>query len=122
VIKVGNGPDVSQNLMAAQNADKIGSTWLSAINSIKVFLNVDSFDQAAINQFRVPSVRDLASYDYLVFGGRWGLTVPFNQLSKIFGPRLILWETSIVLLLTLLSLVLIFFVTHICSQLCFQQA
>ena len=109
VIKVGNGPDVSQNLMAAQNADKIGSTWFSAIDSIKKFLNVDSFDQAAINQFRVPSVRDLASYDYLVFGGRWGLTVPFNQLSKIFGPQLILWETSIVLLFTLLSLVLIFF-------------
>jgi len=109
IIKVGAGPDVSQNLMAAQNADQIGSTWFSAIKSIKEFLNVDSFDQAAINQFRVPSVRDLASYDYLVFGGRWGLTVPFNQLSKIFSPQLILWETSIVLLLTLLSLALIFF-------------
>jgi hypothetical protein len=109
IIKVGSGPDVSQNLMAAQNADKIGTTWFSAINSIKTFLNVDSFDQAAINQFRVPSVRDIASYDYLVFGGRWGLTVPFNQLSKILGPQLILWETSIVLLFTLLSLVLIFF-------------
>jgi hypothetical protein len=109
IIKVGSGPDVSQNLMAAQNADKIGTTWFSAINSLKTFLNVDSFDQAAINQFRVPSVRDIASYDYLVFGGRWGLTVPFNQLSKILGPQLILWETSIVLLFTLLSLVLIFF-------------
>jgi len=109
IIKVGSGPDVSQNLMAAQNADQIGSTWFSSINTIKKFLDVDSFDQAAINQFRVPSVRDIASYDYLVFGGRWGLTVPFNQLSKILGPQLILWETSIVLLFTLLSLVLIFF-------------
>jgi hypothetical protein len=110
VIKVGNGPDVSQNLMAAQNADKVGSTWFSALNSIKNFLNANSFEQAALDQFRVPSVKDVASYDYLVFGSRWGLTVPFNQLSKLLGPQLILWETSIVLLLTLFSLALIFFV------------
>jgi len=109
VIKVGTGPDVSQNLMAAQSADKIGSTWFNAVNSIKNFLHVSSYDQAALNQFRVPSVRDVASYDYLVFGGRWGLTVPFNQISKVLGARSILWETSIVLLLTLTSFSIIFF-------------
>ena len=108
-IKVGIGSDVSQNLMAAQNADNVGSTWFQALGTLKNFLNVDSFEQAAMNQFRVPSVSDVASYDYLVFGSRWGLTVPFNQLTKILGPQLVLRETSIVLLLSLLSLSIIFF-------------
>jgi len=108
-IKVGTGPDVSQNLMAAQSADSVGSTWFEALKSLQNFLNVDSFEQAAMNQFRVPSVSDVASYDYLVFGSRWGLTVPFNQLTKLFGPELILRETSIVLLLSLLSCSLVFY-------------
>jgi hypothetical protein len=109
IIKVGIGPDVSQNLMAAQNAEKVGSTWFEALTSIKKFLGVDSFDQAAMNQFRVPSVKDVASYDYLVFGGRWGVTIPFNQVSKILGPQSVIWETSIILCLALVSIAIIFF-------------
>ena len=109
IIKVGIGPDVSQNLMAAQNADKVGSNWFEALTSIKRFLGVDSFDQAAMNQFRVPSVKDVASYDYLVFGGRWGVTIPFNQVSKILGPQSVIWETSIILCLALVSIAVIFF-------------
>jgi hypothetical protein len=95
--------------MAAQSADSVGSTWFEALKSLQNFLNVDSFEQAAMNQFRVPSVSDVASYDYLVFGSRWGLTVPFNQLTKLFGPELILRETSIVLLLSLFSCSLVFY-------------
>lgn len=108
-LRVGNGPDVSQNLMAAQNAGEVNQTWFSAVSSIKKFLQVENYDQAALNQFRFPSVRDVASNDYLVFGGRWGLTVPFNQINKLFGPHSILWETSIVLSFSLLSLSIIFF-------------
>ncbi len=108
-LRVGNGPDVSQNLMAAQNAGEVDQTWFSAVSSIKKFLQVESYDQAALNQFRFPSVRDVASNDYLVFGGRWGLTVPFNQITRFFGPHSILWETAIVLTFSLLSLSIIFF-------------
>jgi hypothetical protein len=108
--RVGLGPDVSQNLMAAQNASGVDQTWFSSINSIKKFLQVDNYEQAALNQFRFPSVRDVASNDYLVFGGRWGLTVPFSQIIKLLGPRSVLWETSIVLTLSLISFSVIFFV------------
>jgi hypothetical protein len=109
-LRVGPGPDVSQNLMAAQNASGVDQTWFSSINSIKKFLQVDNYEQAALNQFRFPSVRDVASNDYLVFGGRWGLTVPFSQIIKLLGPRSVLWETSIVLTLSLISFSVIFFV------------
>ena len=109
-LRVGLGPDVSQNLMAAQNASGVDQTWFSSINSIKKFLQVDNYEQAALNQFRFPSVRDVASNDYLVFGGRWGLTVPFSQIIKLLGPRSVLWETSIVLTLSLISFSAIFFV------------
>ena len=107
-LRVGLGPDVSQNLMAAQNAGG-HNTWFNAITSIKNFLQVGSYEQAALDQFRYPSVRDVASNDYLVFGGRWGLTVPFNQITRLFGPHSILWETAIVLTFSLLSLSIILF-------------
>ena len=109
MIQSGMGPDTSQNLMAGLNADKLGNTWFESFNSIKQFLNVTNFNDAALNLFRIPSSSDLAVYDYLVFGGRWGLTVPANQISKIVGPKFIFWENSIVLLLSLISFSIVFF-------------
>ena len=109
IIKVGEGPDVAQNLLAAQSANKFGNTWVQSLSSLKDILNVDSFNQAVINLFRVPSTTGVAVYDYLVFGVRWGLTVPFNQIIRIFGGPAVIWETGVILLLSLISFSIIFF-------------
>jgi hypothetical protein len=109
IIKVGEGPDVAQNLLAAKSADKFGSTWLQSLNSLKEILNVDSFNQAVFNLFRVPSTTGVAVYDYLVFGVRWGLTVPYNQVIRIFGESAVMWETGLILLLSLMSFSVFFF-------------
>jgi hypothetical protein len=109
IIKVGEGPDVAQNLLAAQSADKFGNTWIQSLNSLKDVLSVDSFNQAVLNLFRVPSTTGVAVYDYLVFGVRWGLTVPFNQVIRIFGGPAVIWETGVILLLSLISFSVIFF-------------
>ena len=39
-LKVGLGPDVGQNLMAAQEISNNGSTWFSSLNSIKAFTDL----------------------------------------------------------------------------------
>lgn len=68
IIKSGLGPDVSQNLMAAQVANKLGSTWSTSSNNLINTLGVSDIHQAAINIFRAPSFKEVAGYDYLVYG------------------------------------------------------
>jgi hypothetical protein len=76
IIHSGIGPDVSQNLLAAFNAKNIGSTWIEASNNLMNKLGANNLNDAALDFFRQPSISDIASYDYLIEGGRWGLTVP----------------------------------------------
>ena len=105
----GNGPDVTQNLMAAQSANSIGSTWGQAAKNLTQTLDAPNMYQAAVDLFQVPNFHDVAGFDYLVFGGRWGLTIPYNQILKIFGPQAVLWETGFVLITSLICLSLIVF-------------
>ena len=103
------GPDVSQNLLAATIAPTLGNTWSDASNGLIKSLNVNNLDEAAIKLFEIPSYVHLAGYDYLVFGVRWGLTVPFSQILKIIGPQSIMLEIGSVLVLTILSTLIISF-------------
>jgi len=105
----GIGPDVSQNLLAAHIAPTLGNTWFDASNRLIESLNVSNLNEAAIKMFEIPSFVHLAGYDYLVFGIRWGLTVPFSQILKIFGPQTIMLEIGSVLVVTLLATLIIGF-------------
>jgi hypothetical protein len=105
----GAGPDVPQNLLAAKYASDLGSTWFAALDNVFKGLNVETFDDATFKMFEFPSYSSLAVMDYLVFGVRWGLTIPFNQLLRIFGPQLIWSEVGIVLVITIFSLLLLSF-------------
>lgn len=109
VIKVGEGPDVPQNIMAAQSAQDIGDTWLESRSRIQNTLGVNTFEDSARELFKIPNAAELAAYDYLLFGVRWGLTVPYSQINRIFGPENALLEVGTVLLVSLLSLAIIFF-------------
>ena len=114
IIHSGVGPDVSQNLLAAFNSQNIGSTWLEASRNLMNMLNANDLNQAAFDFFRQPSIVDTASYDYLVYGGRWGLTIPYGQIIRLFGPQAVMWEIGTILFVTLFSsLVVVFGITRI---------
>jgi len=103
------GPDVSQNLLASSNAQNLGNTWFESSRNLIDSLGVNNLNQAAEKLFDIPSFVNLAGYDYLVFGVRWGLTVPFNQLIRLLGPQTVFLEIASVLTLTLFTTLLIGF-------------
>jgi len=105
----GVGPDVSQNLLASYIAPSLGTTWFEASNKLITTLSADNLYDGAVKLFDIPSFVQLAGYDYLVFGSRWGLTVPFSQIIDIFGPHNLMLEIGTVLLTTLLSILIISF-------------
>jgi len=104
IIRAGDGPDTSQNLMTALSARTLGNTWWSQANNVNSFFGYDSIRQTAFDIFRYPSFRDQAGFDYLVLGTRWGLSVPYSQILRIFGDRAVIWETGVVLLVALIAL------------------
>lgn len=109
IIFSGGGPDVAQNLIAGMYANELGQTWSSAKNNFMTQLGSDNFRQATIDMFKLPSHADLAVVDYLVLGGRWALTVPMNQIIRIFGPQTIFLEIGSVLVITFVSLMIVLF-------------
>ena len=114
IIHSGVGPDVSQNLLAAFNSQNIGNTWIEASRNLMNMFNANNLNQAAFDFFRQPSFVDVASYDYLIYGGRWGLTVPYGQIIRLFGPQAVMWEIGTILFVTIFSsLVVVFGVTRI---------
>ena len=103
----GKGPDVIQNLMAAQSTTSIGETWGQSAKNLQQILSASNMQQVGQELFRVPNFNQVAGFDYLVFGGRWGLTVPASQILRFFGPQAILWEIGLVLLSSLICLSII---------------
>lgn len=108
-INAGNGPDTSQNLMAAQSARTLGGTWHEQGQQLKDRLDADTLRESIQSVFTLPSFRDQAGFDYLVFGTRWSLTIFYSQVLRFFGDGAILWETGFVLLVSLLSTAIISF-------------
>ncbi|MEI7541060.1 MAG: hypothetical protein WCJ89_06245 [Actinomycetes bacterium] len=104
IVRAGSGPDTSQNLMAAISARSLGSTWWSQADNVKTYLGYSSLRDSVYDMFRYPSFRGQAGFDYMVLGSRWGLSVPYSQIIRFFGPQASLWEPGVVLLVALLTL------------------
>jgi hypothetical protein len=105
----GDGPDTSQNLMTALSARTLGGTWSEQADKINTFFGHDSLRQSVYDLYRFPSFREQAGFDYLVYGTRWGLSVPYSQVLRFFGDKAILWETGIVITTSLFVLGLMVF-------------
>jgi hypothetical protein len=108
-LAAGDGPDTSQNLMAALSTRSLGDTWFSQAEKFYSFFGHESLRQSVYDLFRWSSFREQAGIDYLVFGTRWGLSVPYSQILKVFGEQAILWEVGIVLVVGLISTSVIVF-------------
>ena len=109
IIFSGAGPDVPQNLMASLKASELGSNWFNTSNKIIADLGVTNSDQAAYHMFEYPSHSGLAVIDYLVFGVRWGLHIPYNQIIRIIGPQGVMYEIGTILFVTLFAICIIVF-------------
>ena len=105
----GKSPDTSQNILAAQSIQNFGGTWFDFRDQLFSTVSVTNLQDAFLNVFRAPSVTDVAGYDYLLFGGRWGLTIPFAKLNQFLDDQIVLFEFGIVLIV---SLTIITFISY----------
>lgn len=74
------GPDTSQNIMAAQWLAASPGNWQSKSDTFLNQVKVDDLENGVYRLLTLPSMRAQAGVDYLIFGGRWGLTVPFSEV------------------------------------------
>lgn len=104
----GGGPDIPQNLMTVLSQPKIGSTWFEAKANFLSILGDKNLGEAIYHLFQLPSMQQQAGYDYLVYGTRWGLSIPFAQVLRI-DPSLLVIEQAMTISVGLTALALIMY-------------
>lgn len=107
-LAAGGGPDIPQNLMTVLSQPRIGSTWFEARNNFLNFLGDKDLGAAIYHLYQLPSMQDQAGYDYLVYGTRWGLSIPFAQLLRI-DPSLLIVGQAVTLSVGLAGLGLVMY-------------
>lgn len=105
-IAAGGGPDIPQNLMTVLAQRRNGSTWFEARENFLNFLGEKNLADAVYYLYQLPSMQDQAGYDYMVYGTRWGLSVPFAQILRL-DPRFLIAEQGMVVAAGLASLAMI---------------
>ena len=80
---VGTGTDITQNMMAALIQRDYGQTYLQFQSHFFKSVNETTSFDAYLRMLQLPSMREQAGVDYLIYGTRWGLTVPFAQLLRV---------------------------------------
>ena len=82
-ISAGNGPDIPQNLMTVLAQPGVGSTWAQGRDNFLAFLGDKNLGEAIYHLYQLPSMQAQAGFDYLIYGTRWGLSIPFAQVLRI---------------------------------------
>ena len=107
-LAAGGGPDIPQNLMTVLSQPKIGSTWFEAKANFLTFLGDKNLGEAIYHLYQLPSMQQQAGYDYLVYGTRWGLSIPFAQILRI-DPSLLLIQQAMSISVGLAALALVMY-------------
>lgn len=107
-LAAGGGPDIPQNLMTVLSQPKIGSTWFEARDNFLTFLGDKNLGEAIYHLYQLPSMQQQAGYDYLVYGTRWGLSIPFAQVLRI-NPAYLIAEQAITISVGLAALGLVMY-------------
>ena len=82
-ISAGQGPDIPQNLMTALSQNNVGSTWLEGKNKFLEITSSNNLNDAVYHLYQLPSMQLQAGFDYLIYGTRWGLSIPFAQFLRL---------------------------------------
>jgi len=107
-LAAGGGPDIPQNLMTVLSQPKIGGTWFEAKANLLNFLGDKNLGQAIYHLYQLPSMQQQGGYDYLVYGTRWGLSIPFAQVLRI-DPSMLVIEQAMTISVGLAALGLIMY-------------
>ena len=91
-ITAGSGPDIPQNFMTALSQPGVGSTWSQGRENFLTFLGDKNLGDAIYHLFQLPSMQQQAGFDYLIYGTRWGLSIPFAQLLRVDPSFLIVGQ------------------------------
>jgi hypothetical protein len=91
-ISAGSGPDIPQNFMTALSQPGVGSTWSQGRENFLAFLGDKNLGEAIYHLFQLPSMQQQAGFDYLIYGTRWGLSIPFAQLLRVDPSFLIIGQ------------------------------
>jgi len=91
-ITAGNGPDIPQNLMTVLSQPTVGSTWSQGRDNFLAFLGDKNLGEAIYHLYQLPSMQQQAGFDYLIYGTRWGLSIPFAQILRIDPSLLIIGQ------------------------------
>ena len=91
-IMAGSGPDIPQNFMTVLSQPQVGSTWSQGRDNFLTFLGDKNLGEAIYHLYQLPSMQQQAGFDYLIYGTRWGLSIPFAQLLRIDPSFLIVGQ------------------------------
>ena len=91
-LAAGSGPDIPQNLMTVLSQPGVGSTWAQGRDNFLTFLGDKNLGEAVYHLYQLPSMQQQAGFDYLIYGTRWGLSIPFAQLLRIDPTYLIVGQ------------------------------
>ena len=91
-LSAGSGPDIPQNLMIALSQPAVGSTWTQGRDNFLIFLGDKNLGDAIYHLYQLPSMQLQAGFDYLIYGTRWGLSIPFAQLLRIDPSYLVIGQ------------------------------
>ena len=89
-LSAGGGPDIPQNLMTVLSQPAVGSTWSQGRDNFLAFLGDKNLGEAIYHIYQLPSMQLQAGFDYLIYGTRWGLSIPFAQLLRIDPSYLVI--------------------------------
>ena len=107
-IVAGQGPDIPQNLMTALSQHSVGSTWLEGRSNFLKLVSSKDLHEGLYHIYQLPSMQQQAGFDYLIYGTRWGLSIPFAQFLKI-NPENLIYGQGISVGLGLISLALVMY-------------
>ena len=82
-LTAGAGPDIPQNLMTALAQPGVGSTWSQGRDNFLAFLSDKDLGAAVYHLYQLPSMQQQAGVDYLIYGTRWGLSIPYAQILRL---------------------------------------
>ncbi len=107
-LSAGNGPDIPQNLMTVLAQPNVGSTWSQGRDNFLTFLGDKNLGEAIYHLYQLPSMQQQAGFDYLIYGTRWGLSIPFAQILRIDRSYLVV-EQALTISVGLAALALIIY-------------
>ena len=107
-IVAGQGPDIPQNLMTALAQPNVGATWFEGKDKFLSFVSSPDLAQGVYHLYQLPSMQQQAGFDYLIYGTRWGLSIPFAQLLRI-NPELLLAGQGISIAMGLVALAFVMY-------------